>query len=358
MDGDQLILAINPGSTSTKIGLFRGNEIIFERTVRYDSDVLAVYPHIIDQYSFRKDSVLQVLDAEGVDLENLTAVVGRGGLLKPIPGGVYLVNDAICADLRIGVQGEHASNLGGLIAREIADFLHISAYIVDPVVVDEMDPIARFSGLPELPRSSVFHALNQKAVAHRAARDLGKPYEELDLIVAHLGGGITVGAHRAGRVIDVNNGLHGEGPFSPERAGGLASGDLMRMILKGERGEAEWTRRLVGQGGMVAYTGSNDGREIARRIEAGEETVKNAYDAMAYQVTKEIGACAAVLYGRVDAILLTGGLAFDPYFVSKIRERISFIAPLMIYPGEDELLALAEGVLRVMNGQEQAREYV
>jgi len=353
----KLILAINPGSTSTKIGLFRGTEAIYEQTLRYSNDELAEFPRIIDQYTFRKNSVLQALAQTGISLEQLEAVVGRGGLLKPIPGGVYRVNDAICRDLHLGVQGEHASNLGGLIARDIADELGLPSFIVDPVVVDELDPIARYSGLPELPRHSIFHALNQKAVAHRAATALGKPYEELNLIVAHLGGGITVGAHHHGRVIEVNNGLNGEGPFSPERAGGLASGDLMRMVISGERSEAQWSKRLVGQGGLVAYTGTNDGKEIARRISDGDLEAKNAYDAMAYQVAKEIGSCAAVLCGRVDAVLLTGGLAYDDYFISEISKRIAFIAPVMVYPGEDELMALAEGVFRVLEGHEQAREY-
>ncbi|MCL2497904.1 MAG: butyrate kinase [Symbiobacteriaceae bacterium] len=354
---EKRILAINPGSTSTKIGLFHDNELIFEQTLRYDTAELAPYPHIIDQFAFRMASVLQGLSEAAVELSSLDAIVGRGGLLKPIPGGVYLVNEAMCQDLRIGVQGEHASSLGGLLAKELADKVNIPAFIVDPVVVDELDDIARYSGLPELPRHSIFHALNQKAVAHRYAQDLGKEYEELNLIIAHLGGGITVGAHRLGRVVDVNNGLNGEGPFSPERAGGLASGDLMRLVLASGRGEEDWGRRLVGQGGMAAYLGTNSGREVQARITAGDQEAKFVYDAMAYQTAKEVGACAVVLQGNIDAIILTGGLAYDDYFVQQISHRISFLAPIKVYPGEDELLALAEGVLRVLKGLQVVQEY-
>lgn len=354
----KLLLAINPGSTSTKIGLFQGTELVFEETLRYDSELLAAYERVIDQYSFRKDSVMAALKEHQVDLNGLDAIVGRGGVVKPIPGGVYAVNDALVADLRAGVQGEHASSLGGLIAREIADELGIPSYIVDPVVVDELEPVARYSGLPELPKRSIFHALNQKAVAHRFAAEQGKRYDELNLIIAHLGGGISIGAHRRGKVIDVNNALNGEGPFSPERSGGLAAVDLMHLVLKSDRSAEEWQKRMVGKGGMVAYLGTNDGREVSKRIAAGDEEAKMVYAAMAYQVAKEIGASAAVLCGKIDAILLTGGLAYDQAFTAMIGERVEFLAPVRVFPGEDELLALVEGALRVLNGQEQVREYV
>ena len=355
---NRVLLAINPGSTSTKIGFYHGTDLVFDTTLRYSSEELAPYATIIDQYSFRKDSVMAALSEQQVDLSSLSAVVGRGGLVKPIPGGVYRVNDALCDDLRVGIQGEHASSLGGLIAREIADELGIPAYIVDPVVVDELDPIARISGLPELPRRSIFHALNHKAVAHRYAAEKGLTYADLNLIVAHLGGGISVGAHYRGRVIDVNNALNGEGPFSPERAGGLPVGDVMQLVWDSQSEPAVLKKRLVGNGGMVAYLGTNDGREVVRRMESGDAEATLVYDAMAYQTAKEIGACAAVLAGNIDAILLTGGLAYDKHFTTTIAERVQFLAPVAIYPGEDELLALVEGALRVLSGQEQSREYI
>lgn len=354
----QRILVINPGSTSTKIAVFDGERSLLEETLRHGSEELAAYPLVIDQYTLRKDAILNTLHEKGINLAKLHAVVGRGGLLKPIPGGTYAVNAAMLADLRAGVQGQHASNLGGLIAHEIAQQLHIPSFIVDPVVVDELQPLARISGLPEIPRISIFHALNQKAVARRAARDLGASYEKVNLIVAHLGGGVSVGAHAHGQVVDVNNALDGEGPFSPERAGGLPVGGLARLCFRSGMTEAQMMKRLVGQGGIVAYLGTNDGRQVAEMIAQGNEQAKTVFMAMAYQVAKEIGACAAVLAGQVDAIVLTGGLAHSQDLVAWISERVRFIAQVLIYPGEDEMTALAEGVLRVLRKEEQAKDYV
>ncbi|RKD30002.1 butyrate kinase [Thermohalobacter berrensis] len=351
------ILTINPGSTSTKIAIFDNEKPVLEETIRHSTEEISKYEKIYDQYEFRKNVILETLNDKGINLTKLNAVVGRGGLLKPIPGGTYSVNEKMIEDLKVGVLGEHASNLGGIIANEIASQLNIPAFIVDPVVVDEMDDIARISGMPELERKSIFHALNQKAVARRAAKELGKAYEDVNLIVAHLGGGVSVGAHKNGRVVDVNNALDGEGPFSPERSGGLPVGDLAKMCFSGEYTLKDIKKKIKGNGGLVAYLGTNDGREVVKMIENGDEKAELIYKAMAYQVSKEIGSLSAVLKGKVDGIILTGGIAYDKMFTGWVKERVEFIAPIMIYPGEDEMIALAEGGLRVLRGEEKAKEY-
>lgn len=352
------ILAINPGSTSTKIAIFEDTRAVIEQTLRHSSEEIGQYRHIADQYEFRRQAVLDALAAAHVAVGDLDAVVGRGGLLRPIAGGTYEVNELMLKDLRIGVNGEHASNLGGLLAYDIAQVASAPAYIVDPVVVDELEPVARLSGLPQIERKSIFHALNQKAIARRAAAELGKQYDEVNLVVAHLGGGVSVGAHLRGKVVDVNNALDGEGSFSPERSGGLPAGDLARLCFSGKYTEAEIRKLLVGKGGLVAYLDTNDGREVVKRMEAGDSQAELVYKAMAYQIAKEIGSCAVVLKGRVDAVVITGGLAFDnQYLIPWIKERVAFIAPVRVYPGEDESLALAEGALRVLTGQEQAKSY-
>ncbi|SEF62813.1 butyrate kinase [Caloramator fervidus] len=351
------MLIINPGSTSTKIAVFDDLNPVFVETLRHSSEELAPYNTIFEQYEFRKGVILNALKEKNIPLESLNAVVGRGGLLKPIEGGTYIVNERMLEDLKIGVQGQHASNLGGVIAYEIAKSLNIPAYIVDPVVVDEMDEIARISGMPEIQRKSIFHALNQKAVAKRYAKEKGKKYEELNLIVAHLGGGISVGAHRKGRVVDVNNALDGEGPFSPERTGSLPVGDLVKMCFSGKYTLEEMKKKITGKGGLMAYFGTNDARDVKKMMDEGNKEAELVYKAMAYQVAKEIGMCATVLKGEVDAIILTGGLAYGKEFVEWIKERVSFIAPVVVYPGEDEMLALAEGGLRVLRGEEPAKEY-
>jgi len=351
------LLIINPGSTSTKIAIYDNEKPVLEQTLRHSNEELAPYSTIIDQYEFRKNVILDTLNSNGINISKLNAVVGRGGLLKPMEGGTYRVNDRMLEDLRNAIMGQHASNLGAIIANEIASQLGIPAFIVDPVVVDEMDDIARLSGMPEISRKSILHALNQKAVARRAAADLGKKYEDLNLIVAHMGGGISVGAHRKGRVVDVNNALDGEGPFSPERAGGLPVGGLIKLCYSGKYTLEEMKKKLVGKGGLVAYLGTNDGREVTKMIEAGDKNAELVYEAMAYQVAKEIGACAAVLEGKVDAVCITGGLAYDSRLMGWIKERVEFIAEVRIYPGEDEMIALAQGGLRVLRGEEQAKEY-
>ncbi|MDR7075150.1 butyrate kinase [Neobacillus niacini] len=351
------MLVINPGSTSTKIGVFDNEISILEKTIRHGSEMINSFANIIDQYEFRKKTILETLDNEGINISKLSAVCGRGGLLRPIEGGTYAVNETMLNDLRTGFAGQHASNLGGIIAYEIASGLNIPSFIVDPVVVDELDPIARISGFSLIERVSIFHALNQKAVARRVANELGKKYTELNLIVTHMGGGITVGVHKQGKVIDVNNGLHGDGPFSPERAGTVPVGDLVALCYSGQYYRDEIMKKLVGQGGLVGYLGTNDAVEVERRIEAGDEQAALVYEAMAYQVAKEIGAASAVLAGKVDAIVLTGGLAYGKGFVKSITDRINWISDTIVHPGENELQALAEGSLRVLRGEENVKEY-
>ncbi|AOT73209.1 butyrate kinase [Geosporobacter ferrireducens] len=351
------VLTINPGSTSTKIAIFDNEKPVLETTLRHPAEEINKFDKIFDQYEFRKNVILETLNENGINLTKLSAVVGRGGLLKPIQGGTYSVSDSMIEDLKVGILGEHASNLGGILANEIAKQLNIPAFIVDPVVVDEMDEVARISGMPELARKSIFHALNQKAVARRAAAEMGKAYEDVNIIVAHLGGGISVGAHQNGRVIDVNNALDGEGPFSPERAGGLPVGDLAKMCFSGKYTIDDIKKKIKGQGGLVAYLGTNDGREVEKMISEGNEKAALVYEAMAYQVAKEIGSCAAVLKGKVDAVILTGGIAYDKKFVKWVSDRVAFIAQVIVYPGEDEMIALAEGGLRVLRGEETAKIY-
>jgi len=351
------ILAINPGSTSTKIAVFKDEEIIFEEKISHSTEDLKEFRTIFDQYQLRKKIILEAIENRKYNINNLNAVVGRGGLIKPVEGGTYRVNEKMIEDLKIGVLGEHASNLGGVLAYEIASKINAPAFIVDPVVVDEMEPIAKITGVPRIKRKSIFHALNQKAVAKRYAKKTGKKYEELNLIVAHMGGGITVGAHKKGKVVDVNNGLEGEGPFSPERAGSLPAMDVVNLIFNENMSREEMKKLIAGKGGLVAYFGTNDAREIGAMIDNGNTEAKLVYEAMAYRIAREIGACAVTLSGKVDAVILTGGLAYDTRLVNWIKERVSFIAPVEVFPGEDELKALAEGALRVLRGEEMAKEY-
>jgi butyrate kinase len=351
------ILAINPGSTSTKIAIFDNEKEVFEETLRHSTEKIHTFDKIYDQYDFRKKVILDVLNEKGINLTKLDAIVGRGGLLKPIEGGTYRVTDKMVEDLKVGVLGEHASNLGGILAKEIADQLNIPAFIVDPVVVDEMQDVARLSGMPELKRKSIFHALNQKAVARRGAKELGKTYDETNLIVVHMGGGVSVGAHRKGKVVDVNNALDGDGPFSPERTGGLPIGDFAKLCFSGKYTLAEMKKKVKGKGGLVAYLNTNDGRDVVKMIEDGDKNAELIFKAMAYQIAKEVGGFAAVLKGDVDAIILTGGLAYGELFVQWIQESIEFIGKVLVYPGEDELGALVGGGLRVLNGEEEAKIY-
>ena len=357
MEKTYKLLAINPGSTSTKVAYFQNLDCVSSRTLSHSAGDLSRYDSISGQYPLRKEAVLKYMEDEGIKINRLDAAVGRGGLLKPLKGGTYRVNQLMLDDLKASRFGQHASNLGAVIASEIAALAGIPSYIVNPVVVDELDPAARYSGLPEIPRKSVFHALNQKAVAARFARDMGKRYEDLNLIVAHLGGGITVGAHRKGLVADVNNGLE-EGPFSPERSGSLPVLQLVDVCFSGRYSREEIKKKLVGQGGLVGYLGTSDCRDIEQRIAEGDIEAKLALESMAYQVSKEIGACSAVLSGDVDGIIITGGLARSRLITDLITDRVVFIAPVRVYPGEDELSALAEGAYRVLTGYEEAQEYI
>jgi len=357
------ILVVNPGSTSTKVAVYDDENPLFVETLRHPADELAQYPRIADQYAFRRDAVLALLEEQGIEIASLAATVGRGGILRPVPSGTFRVNAQMLHEMRHPVGREHASNLGALIADDIASQVGVPAFIVDPVSVDEFEPVARISGLPEIERRSLSHALNLKATARRAAVDLGARYAELNLIGVHLGGGITVSAHRRGRMIDVNQALDGTGPFSPERSGGLPVGDVVRMCYGHPPYQdvhltyEEMFKKTAGRGGLVAHLGTNDAAEVERRIDAGDAHARLIYEAMAYQIAKEIGLMATVLKGTVDAIYVTGGLAHSARLIARIEERVSWIAPFLLYPGEDEMLALAQGALRVLSGEEQAREY-
>jgi len=351
------LLIINPGSTSTKIGVFENETSIFEASLSHSMEELAPFEKMTDQYDFRMGIIVNALKDAGIDVEDLSAVVGRGGLVKPLEGGTYYVNEAMLADLRIGLQGQHASNLGGIIASAIAQKINKPAFIVDPVVVDEFMDISRLSGHPLLKRRSIFHALNQKAIARQYAKDVGQVYADLNLIVVHLGGGISVGVHAKGKVIDVNNALDGEGPFSPERSGTLPTGDLAALCFSGDYSLADVKKMIAGNGGMVAYFNSNNLKELEERS-ASEPEIKVAFDSMCYQIAKEIAAVSTAVYGEVDAILLTGGMARSEYITREITKRVQFIAKVCKYPGEDELAALAQGALRVLRGEEVGKEYL
>jgi butyrate kinase len=354
---DYRVLIINPGSTSTKIGVFDNEVSLFEKTIPHDAVELNKFSNMAEQDQLRKTAILETLDMDGINISKINAVCARGGLLRPIKGGTYMVNEAMLRDLRSGYAGQHPSNLGGIIAFEISSGLNIPAYIVDPVVVDELEPIARISGFPQIERKSIFHALNQKAVARRVAKELGKTYEQVNLIITHMGGGTTVGVHKNGRVIDVNNGLHGDGPFSPERPGTVPAGDLIDLCYSGKYSRDEIMKMFVEQGGLMGYLGTKDALKVEEMVKNGDEKAKLIYDAMAYQVAKEIGSASAVLAGRVDAIVLTGSLAYGSRLVRTIINQINWIADVIVYPGEDELLALAEGALRVLRNEEIVKEY-
>jgi butyrate kinase len=349
------ILVINPGSTSTKIAVFQETQVVHEETLRHSAEELTPFLTIFDQFDFRRQMIVDAMEKAGLQLADLDAVVGRGGLLKPITSGTYRVNEKMLEDLKVGVLGQHASNLGGVLAHEIAQPLGIPSFIVDPVVVDEMAPLARYTGIPGVERRSIFHALNQKAIARLAAQQLNQPYEAVNLIVVHLGGGITVGAHTEGRVVDVTNGLDGEGPMTPERSGALPAREVMNLAES--IGPVALKKKIAGKGGLVAHLGTNDVREVVKRIDRGDKKAEEILMAMAYQVAKSVGAMATVLEGKVDGIVITGGIAYNDRFVSWIEQRSKFIAPVFVFPGEDELKALADGALRVLHHMEEAKLY-
>ncbi|NLC86142.1 MAG: butyrate kinase [Bacteroidales bacterium] len=353
------ILVINPGSTSTKIAIYQQEKVIFLKTIKHAPEDLRKYKRITDQYEFRKDVIYKELQSADVPVETIDAVIGRGGMVKPIASGVYRVNDAMRNDLLECKRGEHASNLGALIAADIAKMIpSAEAFIADPVVVDELQPLARYSGHPIFERKSVFHALNQKAIARSHAKSIMKKYEELNLIVVHLGGGITVGAHYKGKVIDVNQGLDGDGPFSPERSGSLPVGQLLKVAFSGIYSYDKMAEMIVGKGGMMAYLGTNDAYVAEREAKDGDKKYQEVLAAMAYQLAKEIGGMATVLKGEVDGILITGGIANSKWFCNMIIERVYRIAPVYVYPGQDEMGALAENALLALNGEIEIKEYI
>lgn len=351
-----LIVTINPGATSTKFGVFEDDKLIFEKNLSHSVEELKPFNTIYDQYEYRLDIILSALKEANVEIKKISAVVGRGGLLRPIQGGTYLVTDKMLDDLKSEIRGAHASNLGACLAKAIADKAGVQAFIVDPVAVDEFQDVARISGLPEIPRISLLHALNHKAIAREVAAEMGKEYEELKFVIAHLGTGISIAAHKNGKAIDVND-ARGEGPFSCERCGGVNAYLIMKLAFSGKYTEKELSKKMGSEGGLYAHLGTKDIREINKMIEEGNEDAELILDAMAYQIAKEIGAQATVLSGEVDAIILTGGIAYAKNIVEKITNRISFIAPVKVVPGERELDALALGGLRVLNGTENYKEY-
>lgn len=352
------ILVINPGATSTKIAVYQDNRSVFLKTIRHEGGELETYSHTSDQLDYRLNLVLTEVEANHIPFDSVGVIISRGGLLHPIESGVYEVNEAMKADLEIGVMGDHASNLGGLIAhRLLQKFPRAGAYIADPVVVDEMHEVARLSGHPEFERKSIFHALNQKSVARTYAHSRGNEYEDLNLVVAHLGSGISVGAHQKGRVIDVNNALDGEGPFGPERSGTLPAGALARFCLEKDADWSQLKKMLTGEGGLYAYVGHKDAQRLEKEAREGDPRATLLQKAMAYQISKEIGSMATVLGGEVDAILITGGMAHNPDLTGEVKKRVGFIAPVLIFPGEDEMRALAQNGSLLLKGKITARKY-
>lgn len=350
------VLAINPGSTSTKVALYDEERPLLDLTLRHTTEELTRFTDIIDQLDWRRGLILSALREKSFDIKELSAVIGRGGLIRPIPAGVYEVNSRMRYDLR-NAQMKHACNLGGLLAAQIAHMAGVKAYIADPPVVDEMDDVARITGMPMCPRKSVFHALNQKATARLHCERTGLVYEESNLIVAHMGGGISVGAHRQGKIVDVNNALDGDGPFAPDRAGSIPSSELIKVCFSGQYTREELLKYISSKGGMVAYLGTNSVMQVMERIEQGDQRAKKVLDALCYNVSKQIGAMAAALAGRVDGIILTGGIAYNEPVVNYIREHFAFIAPVTVYPGENELESLVANALVVLRGTIEPKVY-
>jgi len=332
------VIAINPGSTSTKVAVYVDKRVFFSKDIAHSVEELSNFSTITEQYEYRKSLILKELRAINLEENLVGAVVGRGGLVRPIPSGVYKVNKKMLSDLKSNLLGEHASNLGGLIAYELANLLpHAKAYIVDPIVVDEMQDIARITGHPSFERVSIFHALNHKAVGRQYAHSLGTEYEKLNLIIVHMGGGVSIGAHKKGKVIDVNNALDGEGPFSPERSGTLPIGALVRLCFSGLHTYKDIQKMLKGKGGYVAYLGTNNGREVATKAKKGDKKAKLIQKALGYQISKYIGEMSVVLNGKIDAIILTGGMANNIKLTNYIKSNVSFLAPVVLYAGEDEM---------------------
>ena len=353
----QLVLAINPGSTTTKLALYHNLDEIAIETIDHEVSTLARFARVADQLEFRLSLVRAFLHSHEVPVGALAMVMGRGGLLHPLAGGVYRVGARMKSDLLEARYGEHASNLGALLAEVIAREYGCEACIADPVVVDELIDEARVSGIPDIQRKSIFHALNHKHVAREIATRLGSRYEDLRLIVAHLGGGISVGSHLYGKVIDVNNALDGDGPFSPERSGGLPAGDLVRLALSGTYSPERLRKKITGEGGLLAYCGTRDTRELRDRIAKGDSVAEFYLRALVYQISKEIASHGAVLEGQVDAVVLTGGLAYYDAMMLMIQARIGYLAPVYVIPGEGEMLSLAQNAQAVLTGEREAMDY-
>jgi butyrate kinase len=350
-------LVINPGSTSTKIAVFDGYDVVLDTTIRHSTNELDGFDELIDQLSFRRDLILSTLKDHDISLTSIDGFISRGGLMKPVPSGIYEVDATMVTDLSTCTYGEHASNLGAILAKDLADRTRKQAYIADPVVVDEMSSVAKISGLNGIARQPIWHALNQKAVARRYCDTTDKTYEESMLIVAHLGGGISVGLHKYGRVTDVNNALDGDGPFTPERTGGLPVGAVYELAYSGQYTLEQFRKLNHGFGGLVSYLGTNDAREVSDMIEAGHVMAKRVMKAMVYQIAKEIGGLYAVTRGKLDAILITGGLAYNDDVVTPLLEYLDHLGPIHVYPGEDEMEALNENLQRLFAGDIDVKRY-
>ena len=351
------LLVINPGSTSTKVSVFTDDQEIFDATLRHTAEELAPFTSTVSQKDFRKGHIVEKLAEENFNLKDFDAIVGRGGMVRPLQSGTYKINEALLSDLKNAIYGEHASNLGAILADELASEIGCEAYISDPVVVDELHDLARISGLPQMPRRSIFHALNQKATARIYCKEVNKDYKDVNILICHMGGGISVGVHSGGKIIDVNNCVNGTGTFSPERSGTLPADDLIKMCFSGEYSQYEINKMINGKGGLMAHLGMNQAHHIVDKINAGDTKAGLVLDAMAYNIAKEIGAAATVLDGKIDAICLTGGIAYNDYVCERIIKRIAFIAPIKRYPGEDEMGALASNVIRALNGEEELKVY-
>ncbi|MCF7923592.1 MAG: butyrate kinase [Candidatus Izimaplasma sp.] len=355
---DYLILVINPGSTSTKVAIYLNEKLVKEKTLRHDVEDLKHFKTIIDQTDFRREIILDFLKKHDYTLEDFDVFVGRGGMMKPLKnGGTYLVTKEMLRDLKSGDYGYHASNLGAILADSFASIKKRPAYIVNPVCIDEFEDIARISGQKLISRRSLFHALNQKAIARRFADEINKDYHDINVIVAHLGGGISVGLHKAGRVVDCNNALGGDGPFSPERTGTIPTYPLVDICFSGDYTKDEVKKLLVGKGGLVSYLGTNDAREVEKKILDGDQYAKLHYEAMAYNVVKEIGSLYFANGGDIDGILITGGIAYSEVFIDYIKQKVEPIAKVRVYPGEDEMRALAEGAMRVLTKKAKSQVY-
>lgn len=348
---------LNLGSTSTKVAVFEGTAEAAKESLHHSQEELAAYPRVPDQKGLRKEAIRGFLARGGFDLREFDCIVARGGCSKPIEGGIYRITPEMLADIESGRYGVHISNVGCSIAYELAQEYGIPVITADTVKTDELAPLARYTGLSELSRVSTFHALNHKAIARKHAMAVGRIYEDMNLIVVHMGGGISVGAHEKGRVIETNNALDGDGPFTPERAGALPVGSLIKLCFSGKFTEAQLQKMICGRGGLMSYLGTNSGLEVEERIEKGDVLAREVYEAMAYQTAKAVGAAACVLKGSVDAILVTGSLAYSQLLTDWIRERVSFLAPVYLYPGENEMLSLAENGMRFLTGKAQPKDY-